>query len=341
MNRRTFSKKLSQHLCLGFTSISALQAFGGDQVDDYSKRKLKPLKAGDTVGLIAPGSPVSPEKFERALSNMKQLGLKVKYNDSALFNYGYLAGTDQQRLDDLHGMFANDEVDAIWCLRGGYGCTRLLPYINYKLIKKHPKILIGYSDVTALLIAIQQKTGMVGFHGPVATSVFTDYALTGIRATLMENNINHIIKAADFDHPKAIINPGIARGCLTGGNLSLLAAMAGTKYEMESKGKIIFIEDIGEKPYRIDRMLTQLLQAGLFKNAAGIALGVFDDCEAKPNDNSLSLIDTLKDRLSGLNIPVYYGMPFGHINDQCTFPVGIKAELNANEGTIRFLQAPV
>lgn len=342
MNRRTFTKKLTRQLSVGMAIATPFNSFAiAYKPQMRGMQKPKSLKAGDTVGLIAPGSSVSPEKFERALNNMAALGLKVKYTAAVKSQHGYLAATDSERLSDLHNMFADKTVDAIWCLRGGYGCTRLLPQIDFKLIKKNPKIIIGYSDITALLLGIQKKSNLIGFHGPVATSTFTDYAIQQLKSVLMDEEQNQVIKGGMFDYPSEVIRPGKARGCLTGGNLSLLAAISGTDFEMKMKNKIVFIEDIGEKPYRIDRMLTQLRQSGGLGKAAGIALGVFDGCEAKEGSNSLSLIDTLKDRLYDLDIPVYYGLPFGHVDDQCTLPVGIKVELDASNGKLTFLERAV
>ncbi len=342
MNRRTFTKKLTQQLSVGMAIATPFNSFATTyKPQKIGMQKPKSLKPGDTIGLIAPGSSVSPEKFEQALSNMAALGLNVTYTAAAQGKHGHLAATDSERLADLHSMFANQSVDAIWCLRGGYGCTRLLPHINYKLIKKNPKIIIGYSDITALLLAIQKKSKLIVFHGPVATSVFTDYTQQQLKSVLMDGKDGQIIKGGGFNYPSEVIRAGKARGCLTGGNLSLLAAMSGTEFEMKVKNKIVFIEDVGEKPYSIDRMLTQLRQSGGLKKAAGIVLGVFAGCEAKAGSNSLSLIDTLKDRLFDLEIPVYYGLPFGHIDDQCTLPVGIKVELDASKGTLTFLERAV
>jgi len=314
------------------------------------KRKLKAklLKKGDTLGLITPASAVSDEKFEKALKNFKDLGFKVKYTKNARAKNGYLGGTDQQRLDDLHQMFADPEVDGIWCVRGGYGCTRLLPFIDYKLIKKNPKLLIGYSDITALIQAIYQETGLICFHGPVGTSDFTDYTLKHLQATAMKKNANHVIEL--FDNPKTkedesyqyeVIQKGTAEGQLVGGNLSLISAMAGTDYELKVKNKLVFLEDVGEQPYRIDRMLTQLLQNTDWSEAAGIVLGIFNDCKARNLEYSLTLSECLKDRLGDLGIPVVYGFSFGHISNQCTFPVGVNARLDTSAKTVTLLESGV
>ncbi|MCB0588582.1 MAG: LD-carboxypeptidase, partial [Phaeodactylibacter sp.] len=261
---------------------------------------------------------------------------------------GFNAGTDQQRLDDLHLMFSDDSVAGIWCARGGYGCSRLLPFIDYALIQKNPKALIGYSDITALLNAIYHKTGLVGFHGPVAASELTEYTETQFRAVVMEGKAPYNIplsaanmeKEEDAFHPYAI-HSGRAKGTLAGGNLSLLAALAGTEYLPDARGKLVFIEDVGEKPYRIDRMLTQLRQAWGLGQAAGIAMGTYADCQPEEGDLSLSLEETIRDRTEGLGIPAIYGLSFGHIDNQCTLPVGIEAELNVEERRLTLLEAAV
>ena len=313
---------------------------------DFRKKCIhpKPLSAGDTVGLITPSSSITEAKLEKAIANMKTLGLKVKLGKNIKAIHGFLAGTDQQRLDDLHAMFADDEVDGIWCIRGGYGLGRILPDIDYKLIKKNPKIIIGYSDITALLIAIHQKTGLIGFHGPLASSTFSDYTLKHVKNVLMHPKKHYTIGYAnenddieDISYRTKVIRHGKARGQLSGGNLTLLSSMAGTKFEWSAKNKLVFIEDIGEKPYRIDRMLTQLLQSADLHKAKGIILGVFEDCQAKEGSRSLSLMETLEDRLGHLEVPIIYGLSFGHIKNNFTLPVGMEAEMDTEKRTLTLL----
>ncbi|MBX2893662.1 MAG: LD-carboxypeptidase [Saprospiraceae bacterium] len=311
---------------------------------------LKPprLRAGATVALIAPASPFTEEKWLKARQNFELLGFKIKEGQHLHAQRGYLAGTDEQRLSDLHGAFEDPDVDAVWCIRGGYGCTRLLPQIDFERIRKNPKPFIGYSDVTALHLAIQRRTGLVTFHGPVAAADFPENTLQHFRAALMEPMANYEIKTpstltelpGDEFRPFAIA-PGKARGKLTGGNLSLLAALTGTSFSPVFKNKIVFLEDVGEQPYRIDRILTQLLQATDLSAAAAIALGVFLDCQPKPSSLSLTLEDMLRDRLGGLGIPVIYGLPFGHVAHQATFPYNVEAELNVSDGTLTLLEAGV
>jgi len=304
-------------------------------------KKPARLQSGDTVALITPGSPITQEKLGKSLANLKALGLKAKYNPNILAKHGYLAGTDKQRLADIHSAFADQSVKAIWCIRGGYGCPRLLPKLDFKLIKKNPKILIGYSDVTALLNAIYEKTKMVSFHGPMTASDFTPFAVEHLKAVLMNARSNWVIDPTVLENEQYSIRSGTATGTLVGGNLSLLSALAGTPYDTCFKNKIVFIEEIGEKPYRIDRMLTQLRQGTDFKKAAAIILGVFESCEAKETDLSLSLKETLTDRLYDLGIPVYYGFPTGHISDQCTLPIGGKAHFDAGSGKLTLINAAV
>lgn len=314
------------------------------------KKRIKPnrLKKGDTIGLVAPGSSVTEEKLEKAIKNLENLGFNVHHTKNILAKRGYLAGTDEQRLHDIHFMFNNPKVDGIWCIRGGYGCSRILTNIDYTAIRKNPKPLIGFSDITALLQAIYCETGLIGFHGPVAVSEFTDYTIQQFQSILMEPKSPFQIKNAPENkenenntfHTK-VIKSGKARGQIAGGNLSMIAALAGTKYQLNAKNKIVFLEDIGERPYRIDRMLTQLLQTSNLNEAAGIALGIFDDCEAKEGTDSLTLMETFEDRLGNLGIPVIYGLSFGHIDNQFTFPIGLEVELSTENQMITLLESAV
>lgn len=305
-----------------------------------AKANIKPnrLKKGDLIQLVTPASPCSEEKIQKAITNLEGQGFRIKYSEAIRLRYGHLAGTDEQRLSDFHNAFADKEVKAVWCVRGGYGCTRILPNINYTLIKANPKILIGYSDVTALLNAIHQRTGLVGFHGPVGATPFTEYNIEHINALLLDAVSPHQITLSqknlekeDSAYQPLIIHGGRAVGKLAGGNLCLLASMAGTPFQIDFKNKLAFLEDVGEKPYRIDRMITQLLQSSNLHLAKGIILGIFEDCQPKNEEFSLSLIDTLKERLGNLNIPVLYGFSFGHIQNMCILPIGIEATLDADK----------
>ncbi|MGE5355728.1 MAG: S66 peptidase family protein [Deltaproteobacteria bacterium] len=338
MQRGTFNKLLA------FSGFAGLGNIDPDQSSYRSIKRIKPkkLKPGDTIGLITPASPISEEAFSRTLKNLESLGFNYKTGDNIFKKYGYLAGEDMGRVDDIHKMFSDPEIDAVWCIRGGYGTTRILNNIDYSLIKNNPKVFIGYSDITALHIAIYRKTGLITFHGPVASSEFTEYTIRCFRNLFFENftaigNFENADNDSGDTLRHNIIVPGRMEGRLMGGNLSLLTALAGTEFQMPSENHIIFIEDIDEKPYRIDRMLTQLIDSSFLQKASGILLGIFKGCEAKPDEkNTLQLNETLVDRLSMLGIPVFYGFSFGHIDNHCTIPVGIKAGFDTENQILFF-----
>jgi muramoyltetrapeptide carboxypeptidase len=320
-------------------------------IDCKKSKIIKPkrLHVGDTLGVIAPASAIPEHVIEKALENLTNLGFKLKLGKNLRASKGYLAGTDEQRVEDLNWAFSDPEVDAVWCIRGGYGATRILPMIDFKIIKKNPKIFIGYSDITALHVAIFQKTGLVTFHGPVGTSDYTDFTKPNVWDLLtkptpqyfLKHSVENLKNESNLFKPE-VITAGKCQGQLIGGNLSLLSAMDGTPYALKDlKGKILFMEDIDERPYRVDRMLTQMLQAHDFTKLAGIALGIFDGCNPKVDENSLTLMECFKDRLGHLGIPVMYGLSFGHIKNQYTLPVGIEAAFDTADGTITLLEASV
>jgi len=309
--------------------------------------KPRRLKAGDTVALISPASGLSQDQINKAVDNMTSLGLKSEIGKYAAATNGFLAGTDAQRVEDIHWAFSDKSIDAVWCLRGGYGLSRILPQINYSLIKANPKALIGYSDITALHLAVHQRTGLVTFHGPVATSTLSDYTKTHAVKTLFDGAVPDKIEIsadnaanASLLYKTQVITPGKARGALIGGNLSLITALAGTPYALQNvKGKILFTEDVGEKPYRIDRMFVQLKQSVDLRSLAGLALGIFSDCEAP--EGSQTVLDLVKDQFGSLGIPVIYGLSFGHIRDQFTLPLGIQAEMDTASATVTILSSGV
>ncbi|MBK7476712.1 MAG: LD-carboxypeptidase [Haliscomenobacter sp.] len=347
MNRRFFTRHLG--LAAFLPVLGKGVSLPSQPAAPPSLVKPPRLKPGDKVGLITPGSFIPDRTLEKAIANIRNLGFEVVLGKHIRAKRGYIAGTDRQRLDDLHTAFANPDIRAVWCARGGYGCTRLLPEIEYELIAKNPKVLIGYSDITALHLAIHQQTGLVTFHGPVAGSDFTAYTASHVKAVLLEAKAPHVIQMLS-DHGEVknpelyksqVLRPGRVKGPLSGGNLSLLAAMAGTGFGLNAAGKLIFMEDIDEKPYRIDRMLTQLRQSANLDQAAAFALGIFAGCVPEPGDESLTLAETVADRLSDLGRPAVYGLTFGHIANQCTLPMGIQAELDTDSFTLTLLEAGV
>jgi len=337
MKRRSFGKLAALGIGAGMISCVSKNKLQSELVlpDRMSKILAPGLKKGDTIGLIAPGSAFSKELYEKATSHLLNMGFKIKQSKNLFANYGYLAGTDRQRIEDIHSMFADPEVNGIWCVRGGYGTGRLLPFLDYQLIRENPKVLVGYSDITTLIQAIQVKTGLVAFHGPVAGSKMTSYTQKNVLQMIMGTQGNHIIGL--FDHkekpkeytPRVLVS-GKMEGELQGGNLSLLSALAGSDFQIDATDKLLFIEETGEKPYRVDRMLTQLRQSANLDKAKGILLGVFANCDQGGEDNSLTLQQSLHLNLADLGIPVYYGFSFGHIDNMCTMPVGVKASFDTS-----------
>jgi muramoyltetrapeptide carboxypeptidase len=350
MKRRDLLKSLAT------LPILATAAFGKNSVTDKKIIKPKRLKAGETVGLIAPAGYVDDEEFNEAVQNIESLGFKVKLGKNVRQRYLFLAGTDKQRVEDIHWAFSDREIKAIWCIRGGYGITRLLPALDFNLIRKNPKIIIGYSDITALLLAIHQNTGLVTFHGPGASSDFNEYSQNNCLNVLMSPTNSYKIELStnnklrdDAAFKTTVITKGKARGKLIGGNLTLISVMNGTPFQLKNpKGKILFLEDVNEPPYKVDRMLTQLRQTIDFRQLAGVAGGIFTGSSSRQTATSTTsqtsettTIDVLQDRLGDLGIPVIYGLSFGHIREQFTLPLGIEAEFETENATMTFRESGV
>jgi len=313
---------------------------------------IKPprLKAGDKLAIVAPGSYISEEELQDSIKNLNQLGFETTYSEKVLLQSGYFAGTDKDRAADLMEKFCDKSVNGIVCARGGYGCSRILPMLDYDVIRSNPKVLIGYSDVTALLYGIYQKSGLISFHGPVGTSTFNDYSVDNFKRVLMNPERSEKFKNSTSGDDENIygvtsIVKGKGKGRLVGGNLSIMVSLIGTEFDVDYSGKIIFIEEIGEEPYRVDRMLTQLIQARKFDNAAGTMMGIFRKCEVKENSDltakSFNLMEVLKDRVGNLKIPIVYGMSFGHVKDKFTIPFGALAELDSDNQTFTLLEKAV
>lgn len=304
---------------------------------------MKPysLQKGDRIGVVAPASPCPPTQWKKAVSALSLLGYEVKLGKSVNHQIGYLSGTDELRAQDLNDMFADPTIQAIFCLRGGYGVTRILPYLDYERIKQHPKIMIGYSDITALHLAIQQKVGLTTFHGPVLAELEERmHFLTGWFLFALCSHANIQVRyPIPFD--AYTLMEGEATGKLIGGNLSLLTSSIGTFYELDTAGKILFIEEVGEQPYRIDRMLTHLLHAGKLQSANGIILTHFMNCNPLHPSQSLTLKEIFADRIGSLGIPAYYGLYAGHCSPNLTLPIGGKVRMNANEKWLELLEGNV
>ena len=332
----------------GTAAVSSIAAAAPD-------RKLirpKALRAGDTVGLITPSSYVSdPDRLALADRTARYFGLIPKFGKNVRKREGYLGGTVEERLDDLHDMFRDPEVKGVFAVRGGYGASQLLDRIDYELIRAHPKVFLGYSDITALHLAIHKLAKMVTFHGPVTLSRFTPYTQTWFRKSLFETApLGRVTNPPDSDplrpaHTLRTVRPGRARGPLIGGNLTLISTTMGTPYEIETGGSVLFLEDVDEQPYSIDRMLTQLRLAGKLTAAAGVIFGECEDCrprDFKPSyESTLSLGEVVDEILGRLRAPVLSGLTIGHTDDQLTLPLGVMAELDAGRGELMIEEAGV
>lgn len=315
---------------------------------------LKPpaLNPGDTVGLIASASPVDdPSLIQHATERLQALGLKVKYGKSLFNHEGYLAGSDEQRAADLNAMFADPTIKAIIQLRGGWGSNRILELLDYDAIKQHPKIIMGYSDITALLIAIQAKTGLITFHGPMPSTPWPAFTTQYVRDILFAGKsitFNNIAPTEDdliaTQNRIQTIHAGTTTGQLIGGNLTVLTSMVGSRYLPDWHGKILFVEDTGEDIYRIDRMLTQLKLAGVLNQISGFIFGKCTDCsygkEAK-SYGSLTLMQVIDKHIKPLNIPAWYGAMIGHEDLIFTIPEGVNVKIDATNGTIAMLESAV
>jgi muramoyltetrapeptide carboxypeptidase len=302
--------------------------------------KAPRLKPKSLVGLIAPGGVVSDTTIQKCVANLEGQGFTVKPGRNIRAAHGGYAGSVAQRLEDLHAMFADREVAAIWAARGGSGSLAILPGIDYALVQRKPKILIGYSEITALHAAMLRHAGLVTFHGPVASSTFSDFSVAQMLGVLAEPARTRELPIRENVTPR-VFREGVAQGRLVGGNLSVFCALAGTPYAPPDGGHLLFLEEVGEAPYRIDRMLTQLELAGVSRKAAGVVMGVFDRCEAADGDPSLTLAETLEERMRALAIPSGYGYAFGHITRQVTLPVGIRARFDAAAGRLTLLEPAV
>ena len=316
-------------------------------------RLLKPdrLKFGDVVGITAPASPPpDPKAVDRVMAQVEHLGFRPKLARNVRARHGFLAGSDRERAADLMSLFADQNVKGIICLRGGYGTARILNLLDYAIIRRNPKVLAGYSDITTLHCALAVKAGLVTFHSPMLNEglggeSFPEFSNGSFLRNVMEAKPSGSICGNSGKKSISILRRGIVEGRLIGGNLSVLVTTIGTPYQPRFKNRILFFEDISEKPYRLDRLLTHLLNAGLLQQVAGVAVGVNQDCDdpaaAKANEYRQTAADVLKERLTPLGVPVVTGLPFGHMPMNATIPFGVRARLDANKGDLIITEAAV
>lgn len=333
------------------SSIGALPvalALPWSPVSAGASRMPPRLRLGDTVGLVEPaGFSGDPSQVEAVKHTIAAMGLVPKVGRHVAARYGYLAGTDQQRAADLNEMFVDDAVRAIFAIRGGWGCARLLPLLDWKLIRANPKLLIGFSDITALHLAFAARAGFPTIHAPNAASSWQEIswnslwrlAFNGETPVFRNPDVSHLDPLAQERWRTVTIRSGKARGRLIGGNLSVLTALVGTPWLPDFDGAILFLEDVGEAPYRVDRMMSQLALSGILRRVAGVVFGHCTRCTTDAADyTGFTVPQVLYDYLWPLGVPAFRGANIGHIANQLSVPVGVQAEIDAHRGTIRILE---
>ncbi|MGV6861866.1 MAG: S66 peptidase family protein [Putridiphycobacter sp.] len=328
------------------TSLTAFSPFILSELnfDNNSIPQILPpkLKKGDTIALTAPaGAVFNSTAIDKIEKRLKDLGFKTLRGKTLFMQEGYLAGNDKLRADELNQFFADPYINGILTMRGGWGCARILDLLDYDLIQKHPKIIIGYSDITALLIAITKRTGLITFHGPVGYSSWRKFSTEQVLRTLVEGQKTKMQNPPEELSKLRTFTSGSSYGFLVGGNLTVLTSIIGTKYEPNWQNKILFLEETGEEPYRIDRMLWQLKLAGVFDQINGCVLGAFTKCEPEEPQKSFSLEEVFEQHFKAQKFPVYAGASFGHIIPKFTLPIGAKVKLDADEFYLELMEKVV
>ena len=328
-------------------SLCALAAFAPSSAAAPGASPKPPrLRRGDTVGLIAPGMFSDDQTaVEEVKSTISAMGLVPRAAPHLTARYGYLAGTDRERADDINRMYADPAVRALFSVQGGWGSARLLPFLDWQVIRANPKLLIGSSDITALHLAFAARAGFPTIHGPnsayswqdISWQSFWTLAFEAGTPTFRNPAMSQVDPAAQDRWRTTTIRPGRAAGRLIGGNLSVLAALVGTPWLPDFAGAILFLEDTGEAEYRIDRMMTQLALAGILGKLAGIVFGQCTRCTTGiAGYSGFTVPQLLQQHLAPLGVPAFHGANIGHVGNQLSVPVGVRAEIDAGSGTIRF-----
>jgi len=333
-------------LCTAALAAAALPALAQSNAPPLRARRLQP---GDTVALINPSGAIHERApYEVAAETLRALGFKVREAPNLRARYGHLAGSDRQRADDVNAMFADPTVHGLLGMTGGAGGNRMLPLVDYALVRRHPKFVGGFSDLTALINAVHAKTGLVTFHSPLGASEWNPYSVDHFRRTVMAAEAMLLSTPRGDDDalvPRGgritTIRGGRARGPLVGGNLAVLTSMAGSPYWPRFDGAILVLEDVNEYIYRVDRMLSTLKIAGVLDRVAGVVLGAFTKCEPGEGYGTLTLDEVFDDHFKSLGVPVYAGAQFGHVKRKWTLPIGLPVEIDADAGTVRLLGAAV
>lgn len=310
--------------------------------------KPKSLKKGDTIGIISPSSPsYNKSDISRGVETLKSWGFNVVLSKNLDKKKGFFAGTDLERAEDFNSMFADKNIHAVMVTRGGYGSARILKYIDFQLIKENPKILLGFSDITTLHLAINKLTGLVTFHGPgmwcFSDEYLTEYTHEYLNKALFSKEPIGEVKLANKKKYIHAIGEGKATGEIIGGNLSIICSTLGTPYEIETDDKILFFEDLDTEPWIMDHMMAHLMNAGKLQKVKGIVIGECVNCEPRRlNPNyyvDTSLEDIFEEYLTPLKVPVLYGLPLGHTNDIATIPIGVEVEIDAHNKTFTVLES--
>lgn len=363
MDRRRFVR--SAALGVPLAGLAPAAAAAGPTLPPAPRDVVRPrrLAPGSHLRLVSPAGVVDQSSVERARARLEAYGFTTSVGAHALARFGYLAGTDRERAADLRDAFLDRRVDGIITTRGGWGCARLLPYFDMDAARANPKALVGFSDVTALLLALYAGADLATFHGPNATSSLRGLTGVAFRQVLMDGARPTLVEEPPRPEPREpLIGPdgtevplppyeppgplttmlwrGRARGRLVGGNLSVLAGLVGTPYLPETRGHILFLEDVGEAIYRMDRMLTHLALAGVFEGVAGVVFGQCRNCDRESPDD-FSLEELFRQHTRDLGVPVFMGAAIGHVSPKLTVPLGVEAEIDAEAGTIRLLEAAV
>lgn len=295
-----------------------------------SKKPVKPsrLNPGDTIGIVAPAGPFDRGKFLKGKAVLESAGFRTFFDETIFRKHGFLAGNDVQRADQVNRLFADPSIQAVICARGGYGSMRMLPFLDVETIRKHPKIFFGFSDISALLSVIQDWCGLIPFHGPVVTTLANapEETITSLLTILTSEKTLELTPENGI-----IIKPGVASGRMAGGNLTTLCHLVGTPYAPFFNGNILLLEDIGEAPYRIDRMLTQMKLAGCFNGISGLVLGSFKDCG--PSNEIFNVVRCI---FEDTDVPILAGFDIGHGKRNFTIPLGLSATLNADGKQLSF-----
>jgi muramoyltetrapeptide carboxypeptidase len=301
-------------------------------MNNTEKKSVKPprLMQGDTVGIVAPAGPFDPKKFMKGKAVLELMGFRTFFDEGIFQKHGFFAGTDVQRADQVNRLFADSAIRAVVCARGGYGSMRILPFLDFETIQKNPKIFVGFSDISVLLSVLDDRCGLVTFHGPVVTTLANaiEETIAAMRTALKSNTALELTPKEGI-----VIKSGVSSGIVAGGNLTTLCHLVGTPYVPRFNGKILFIEDVGEVPYRIDRMLAQMKLAGCFEGLKGLALGSFEECGQL--DEIFRIVQEI---FRDVNIPILSGFEIGHGRINITIPIGLEATLDTDQQILAFYE---